>query len=505
MERPCQARGILQAEACLFFLCLAGNVRALAQSADLSTIHVDTRVVQVEVTATDSHGNSIAGLGSSDFTLMDDGKPRHIDIFSVETAEDTDHHPTAKPEPVSKVFSNRQPSPDQDRSHSTAILLDASKGGSVSFQWARQAVIAALKKIPPDERIALYVIALRQGLVLLQDYTTNRDLLLRRLSGFIVRPPPPAPPRGQSLTVEEAGYLAREASENVRLSLDGLAGHLSLGPGRKNVILLTDGMSPKQIQDGQTAWEKTFAVLNEANVAVNTIDTVGVSVNRAGNLTVEQMIAESTGGRAYFGRNDADQMLNEEIASSRQVYVLGFYLLDNERDDKFHTLSVTTRHSGSSLSHRKGYYAGETELPPSFSQKRGREDVESSLLNTSNARGVGITAQIDSLRLVPQPLLDIRLNVDPETLLLTAQRSGWKAKVNETFIQVNESGDTLARISDDKDIEITEKNRPDYLAHGVVWPFSMRFIPGAVKLLIVVWDVNSGRVGSLAMPLTPPR
>ena len=37
------------------------------------------------------------------------------------------------------------------------------------------------RKFQPDERIALYVIVRKQGLILLQDYTTDREQILKRL------------------------------------------------------------------------------------------------------------------------------------------------------------------------------------------------------------------------------------------------------------------------------------------------------------------------------------
>ena len=55
--------------------------------------------------------------------------------------------------------------------HSTLILLDGVNGWSDNFIRDRNAVISLLDRVAPDERIAVYVVARNQGLVVLQDYT----------------------------------------------------------------------------------------------------------------------------------------------------------------------------------------------------------------------------------------------------------------------------------------------------------------------------------------------
>ncbi len=67
--------------------------------------------------------------------------------------------------------------------HSTAIILDEANSYFENAASARKSVLDLIGKAPPDERIALYVIVRRRGLILLQDYTTDRDALRRSLAG----------------------------------------------------------------------------------------------------------------------------------------------------------------------------------------------------------------------------------------------------------------------------------------------------------------------------------
>lgn len=240
--------------------------------------------------------------------------------------------------------------------------------------------------------------------------------------------------------------------------------------------------------------------LNEANVAVNTVDPRGVHPDTQGIFAQEQ-IAEATGGRAYFGRNDADEMLAEGIAASHVEYILGFYLPESDQDGKFHSVQISTSRPGLQLSWRKGYYAGEAELPPSEFEKSGKGDLEAALLNRVAARGVGITARIRTTWSLPRGKLDIALNLDLATLTLKPGKSGESGEVEELFVQMNESGDTLARVSDRKNFDIAAKEQARVLPEGASWSVSMPLMPAAARVAIVVRDSASGRVGSLTIPL----
>jgi hypothetical protein len=72
-------------------------------------------------------------------------------------------------------------------------------------------------------------------------------------------------------------------------------------------------------------------------------------------------IAETTGGKAYFNRNDTDGALEEGIRVSRVIYTLRFALPESERDRKFHALKVKVNRPHVEVYARQGYYAGGEE------------------------------------------------------------------------------------------------------------------------------------------------
>jgi hypothetical protein len=291
-------------------------------------------------------------------------------------------------------------------------------------------------------------------------------------------------------------------SEAVRLSLQALAEKLRALPGRKSVFWLTRGFPPVQLRDmNKIAWGKTFAALNDANIAVNTVDDntlFGPPRGFAGAISMMQQVAEETGGQAYFHRNDLDVAMASGIADSRNSYTLGFYL--TEMDGKYHELKVYVDRPGLDLNYRRGYYA-QSEAIRDLSARKS--DLESALMNPLGSAAVGITATIEVTTGSPRGTLTAHLKMDPASLSLKQVAGGFGGKVEEMFIEQNAAGREVGRVSVTKAFEVDAAHKPNYDSHGAMLSQAIPLAPDAVKLSIVVRDSASGRTGSLTIPLHP--
>jgi VWFA-related protein len=371
------------------------NGALLAQN----VFRVDSREVVVDVTVTDGKGVPVQGLTKDDFSITDEGKQRTITAFSVVstfapiTGRSGLLHPAAE-----TGTGGEAPAVG----HSTAIILDEVNSYFEDAAQARKSVLDLMAKAPVDERIALYAIVRHQGLLLLQDYTTDRDALRHSVanhrptgmrSGDDATPRGPMGRHGMDFDCADAFGLSpaetvggdqefppydaplagcneffdawHRNAEDARLSLQKLAEQLTLLPGRKSIFWITEAF-PRWLIRGadQFAWDKTFHALNEANAAVNAIDTRGMisyGEPATGAISTMVQIAERTGGKAYFYRNDIDGAIEEGIKVSRMIYTLRFALPDSERDKKFHALKVKVNRPHVEVYARHGYFAGGEE------------------------------------------------------------------------------------------------------------------------------------------------
>lgn len=101
----------------------------------------------------------------------------------------------------------------------------------------------------------------------------------------------------------------------------------------------------------------------------------------------------------------------------------------------------------------------------------------------------------------PAKVSDIQLNLDPSTVSLSVQGSGWSGTVAEAFVELNDYGNTLAKVSDRKVFKATGTDRGSFDRQGVSWPMSVPLVQGATRVTIVVRDSKTGRLGSLTVPL----
>ena len=244
--------------------------------------------------------------------------------------------------------------------------------------------------------------------------------------------------------------------------------------------------------------------MNDANIAVNTVDSNGIMGPHRfwgwGPIRSMQQIAEETGGKAYYGRNDLDGALLEGIADSRSSYTLGFYL--TEVDGKYHELKVNVDRPGVSLNFRQGYYALDE---PKISESRKKSDLSAALLNPVDSAAVGIVASLDRKPGSPRDTHNVKLRLDPDNLSMHESKAGQSGKVEEMFVEFNAAGREVGRITAASPFDITAENRAAFQSNGVTMVQSFAVAADAVKLTIIVRDTASGRVGSLTVPFNQVR
>jgi len=170
---------------------------------DVETLKIDTDLVTVPVTATDTSGIYITDLRKEEFSISEDGVPQEIAFFGKVAA------------PFHVI-----------------LMLDTSSSTQDKLRQIQQAACAFVDQLQPADRVK--VISFDDQVRDLNEFTSNRELLKRAINGT---------KSGDGTKVYDAIETAMNSIRTIR--------------GRKAIVLFSDGMdwhSDSATFDGTLRW-----------------------------------------------------------------------------------------------------------------------------------------------------------------------------------------------------------------------------------------------------------
>jgi len=236
-----------------------------------SILRVDTNLVLVPVTVTDSRGAIVSNLNSSDFTLAEDKVHQAIISFSYETA------------PIS-----------------LGILVDLSGSMGYKIEKARVAVEALLKNVEPEDEVFLVTFSDRPELR--WPFTSDISAIRAALSF--------AEPHGRTALFDAVALAAQQ--------MRGAHNH------RRVLFLISDGGD----NFSRLTKRGLRSVLDEEDVQIHAIGIHDHAMSReelGGPWTLEDL-AKMTGGRHHMVENigELPALTTQMSLALHDRYLLGY-------------------------------------------------------------------------------------------------------------------------------------------------------------------------------------
>lgn len=224
-------------------------------------------------------------------------------------------------------------------------------------------------------------------------------------------------------------------------------------------------------------------------------------------------LADKTGGKAYYNRNDINNALSDGIDDGSTYYMVGYYPQNKKWDGRFRKIEVKTRRQGINLRYRTGYFA--IDRPAYLAQHPEQTDIDfSQALNLESP----ITSALQFRAEVNPPAADSPLAADSKTVLL-------RYAIDPSEIQFTTGADGLQHAQVDCAVRAFAPNdldkpvktdgtkmnaalKPDALAKikSNFFPCELKvdLPPGQYLLRLAVRDGSSGNVGSANAQVTVP-
>jgi VWFA-related protein len=471
------------------------------------TIQTGARVVLTDVTVTDESGNPVHGVPVSAFHVFDNKKGQKIESFE----EHTGTAAVALPGSPYGVYSNdyllHLPSV------LNIIVLDVANIHIADQMWLNYQLTGFLSNLPSNQPVAIYLRA-DSRCFLVQNFTTDRTLLLAALHRAIPRIPPLAPE-----------YLSdQDILQEVAYTLRTL-------PGRKNVLWFSGGdaaylLPNAAVFENQAAMRAIYDSLEEERIAVYPIDARGLTVwsdfamQRQHGAMAD--VARATGGHAYYDNNGVAQAAAHVLDTSGSFYTLTYSPSDFQVDNKWHSVRIKLD-GGYQLSYRTGYFAdGNNGIAQKPAAPRNKLLISGDTVQIHTRHATPLIFQAAMLPTEDPVLASLKADAEglrpPSTKgrerrftvrfsVPIDEMTGQSANGKRTFVvglaavTIDRDGDILKRQFEHVSISFDEQ----YFSHRSSAPLvvdqPLNLTGTDQYLYLAAWDVQSDRFGELQMPL----
>jgi len=540
-----------------------------------------TELVLIPTLVTDKSGNHISGLQKEDFTVLENFSQRTIATFEEITSDPHLPHPKNANEFTNSLAggSNRR---------ITVIVLDFINTPFTDQAFLRNQLLKYLSEsLDPREPTGLFALD-RNGIHVIHDFTSDPGVLMAALhkvrgdASQLVDTPEDmemltgsAAPEGSAgstgtsgasgggrpgSTAALANQIQQEANrmqtmiEDAELNFQSIQQRMAITytlqgmqqvaqslagfPGRKSVIWAGGGfpfsvsdttmqLAPAgrdSITDVLPLYQRTWQLLNDAQIALYPVDVTGLQSNmpgasirmpslpnrrggygrRAGWQQVDtqstfETFAAATGGRAYYNSNDLVKSFRDAVRDSGRYYMLGYYIDRSNTKPGWRKLTVKVKRDHVNVRTRSGFFVTKATADSGTSS-----DIASALQSPLNYTALALTGHWDNSEASKEAgkkRVFYIADLAPDPSLMDANNN------NHIALELAATATTPEGMQADRpmDKKIDIYPTPEVLAKirekGIACRGALDLAAGEYTVHIVIRDDLSGRIGSVTAPL----
>jgi VWFA-related protein len=515
------------------------------------TFQVESDLVVVDVTVRDRKGNLLGNLTRNDFRIFEDNVPQEIVTFAAEVVPIgpqpaslvTAPAAASAPAPPKPAVVNLSANPDlpakkEDFQGKRLIILffDLSSLGTEDLIRSVDTAHAFVEKQSgPQDLVA--VATYNNILELVQDFTNDRDVLLKTLNAIS------SPDSGDAATEDlsdtdtsEDVFVPDTLQFNIfntdrRLSaLETLAKMYRDLPERKSLLYFSSGVTTTGVENNAQI-RSTVDNANRSNMSIYTVDSRGLvalppgggaSARGAGgrgmfsgaammrqrsNLSSSQetltTLSHDTGGRAFADSNDLSLAIKQVQNDTNIYYVLGYLSSNPKQDGKYRKIRVEANRPDVRVEHRPGYFAAKA-----FNQLTQQErdlHLQQAMSVDRPFADVPVILEIDFFRKDNNTTL-VPISIELAGSGLKFEEKGANQEARFEFVaQVSDPKGRVTGVARDAvQVRLPAERAEKIKSGGIMYATGFQLRPGDYKLKFLVRDNGSGKFGGFEQPLSVP-
>ena len=557
------------AQICGFILVLLLAVPSQAQDDDV--VRVKSNLVNIDIIIKDKKGKYVADLKAEDFTITENGVAQKIEFFDAPLAGTT-------PRNSGELVATTVP-----RNY-VSLVLDFQSTDVTNLKQVREGAIKYVREQVTDAD-AIAVLTVTSGLQMLQSFTQDKAKLIACLENLGSSPDSknfeqrnnaenianlrdflnssastPATgiesPAGgaaagrvmiaqrvlqQFITMRTA--LSLQQSRPVLAALAAVAEGLRPIPGKKTLVLFSQGFVTPQVLDWQV--QTTIDIANRANVAIYIIDSAGLRgaapasgalvpssplagvsavtnqeqrIRAVGGETVFDnarqegqtreydilyRISGDTGGKFLKGNNDIGQGLERINQEIQARYTLAYRSTNQNFDGAFRKIKIEVRRPDTQIVSRSGYYA----IPPEEIVLLSPADKKL-LANFATAQanaGLPLFVSLSPFR-TREGLYTVPLAIELPPSAVRFERKGDKRAMQLEVLGVLKTAPdrTLSRLGGNFEVNLSAGDYELMLNNNIFYRQDLQLAPGDYTIDLIVRDKQSGKLTARREQLVLP-
>jgi VWFA-related protein len=503
-----------------------------APPAGVTKIRTVVQLVEVPVIVKDRHGEPVTGIEKDDFEVYDNGKRVDVRVFMEERADEPRQsggrmnrsapaHADKPPAPSQGLIFSNFPQQHASANHSTYVLIDLQGMDWADRAYAHLEILKFMRQVPWSERSKVYILDGGEFVPL----TASAGIVGRLAAGRDSGPFNPLMFRPSGEAAKWHCPRSLTTAEVYLKALAGIAERLASVPGRKTLIWVTAAFP---LESCTNLMPPLLKILNNAEVSVYPVDAPGlktafadattevpkINLARTYNpqfvkwasqthaLPIYQKqttmleVAEGTGGRAFLNANDIAGAMQTAADDPRGSYRLGFYQ-EARNDGQYHRIRVKIADRPElRVRYREGYF---DKAAPSDK----KTILQNALDSPVDAIGIPLTAELHR----NSRKCELKVSIGLAAIALKQEGERWSGKLDVAVMERNDhpagaGREESRRLDQTLGLQLKQETRDAMLRDGFPYRYSYVPRPEVTALRVVVYDPESGSVGSLIVPVS---
>ena len=261
--------------------------------------------VSVDAVVFDEKGRFVKDLTDKEFSVFENGEAQSLDYLR------------------------------QDRDPSLfALLVDSSQSMAIRSDAVRAAAARLIAPLGKDDEI------------LVAPFTKTIDVVT-------------GPTTDRATVLDAIGAIRHRGGTAILDALGSAAGTLTASTRRKAIVLITDGYD----ENSESRIDDATAALKRSGITLYVVGLGGIAGVSLKGEKLLKSLAEDTGGRAWFPRDERDLVVAYDAIANevKNHYLLGYTPKNQDRDGTWRAIDVKVANETYRVRARKGYTA---PVPP---------------------------------------------------------------------------------------------------------------------------------------------